>query len=84
METPGWENLWMKHYNNRSDERWKTKSLNPMSPEQYAIPLPKVTKPIQGKSHSIQNLLRNRVKIIRNKNRKVKIQIKSNPFLVQK
>jgi hypothetical protein len=38
--------LWLKHYNNSSDERWKTKSLNPMPLEQYSIPLPKVPLPV--------------------------------------
>jgi len=30
----------MRYYNNKSDERWKAKSLNPEPVEQYPIKLP--------------------------------------------
>ena len=35
-----WEKAWERRYNNNSDERWKTKSLNPMQSESYEIKLP--------------------------------------------
>lgn len=41
MNSFDWEKVWTRHYNNSSDERWKIKSLNPMSPEEYKINLPK-------------------------------------------
>lgn len=47
MSSFDWNKVWDRRYNNVSDDRWKTKSLNPMLPEQYNIKLPK-----NGKSTS--------------------------------
>lgn len=44
MSSFDWEKVWDRRYNNSSDERWKIKSLNPMSPEQYTVNLPSVGK----------------------------------------
>ena len=49
MEPCDWDKAWERNYNNSSDERWKTKSLNPLPMEPYLIPIPQVahkTKPI--------------------------------------
>ncbi len=44
MQDLDWESAWIRHYNNTSDDRLKTKSLNPMPLEQYSIKLPKISK----------------------------------------
>ena len=42
MEPSDWDKCWERSYNNSSDERWKTKSLNPLPMEPYLIPIPEV------------------------------------------
>ena len=44
MSSFDWGKVWDRRYNNSSDERWKIKSLNPMSPEQYMVKLPTMVK----------------------------------------
>lgn len=44
MSSFDWGKVWDRRYNNSSDERWKIKSLNPMSPEQIIVKLPTTGK----------------------------------------